>query len=250
MRLNKLFLVLGGTAFLVFLLAMLPARIIFLTLPEPVQAFGVEGSIWRGSARIIDTGGLQIRNTEWKIELSQLLLARVGGEFKTRWNGGFAEGNASLGLGGSLIVRDTRSAMDAAPLAQAVGAPPIAGQVSIELEELELQDMWPASLKGRGEIRNLSSSLMGQGAAAQIGNVAIEFTGEQNTDESIIGLIKDIGGPLEINGTLQLTPDRAYDLKTRVKARPGAPEQLRNNLQYLGSPADDGSHEFGLQGSV
>lgn len=250
MRLNKLFLVLGGTAFLIFLLALLPARVIFLFVPEPIQAFGVEGSVWSGSARIIDTGALEIRNTKWELEPSQLLLGRLGGDFETRWNGGFAEGNASIGLGGTLLVRDTRSAMNAAALAQAVGAPPINGQVSLELQELELADMWPTKLKGRGDIRNLSSQLMGKGAGAMIGSIAIEFTGEPTDNNTITGLIEDIGGPLEIKGTLELTPERAYDLKTRVKARPDAPAQLKNNLKFLGSPDADGSQEFALQGSV
>lgn len=252
MDIKKRLIGLTAAAFLVFLIALLPARTVFaLFMPDSVQGFGVEGSLWNGSARIINVGGQQLRNTEWDLEVSRLLLGQLGGDIKTRWGGGFAEGNASISLTGTVRFSDTQVGLNATTLKPLLGIPDIGGQVSLQIEELILVDTWPTALTGRGEIRNLSSPLMGNGAADLIGNVAIEFdTATETEPDTVTGRISDIGGPLEIRGTLILSAPGNYDLDTRVKARSTAPKSLRENLKFLGSPESDGSHIFKLAGSI
>ena len=71
----------GLTCFLILLIAMFPARAGFaLFSPDSVDGFGISGSLWNGNAKIINIGGQQLRNTEWNIAMSQLLLGRLGGD--------------------------------------------------------------------------------------------------------------------------------------------------------------------------
>lgn len=251
MALNKRLIGLAAATFLVFLIALLPARTVFaLFMPDSVQGFGVDGSLWNGSARIINVSGQQLRNTEWDLALSKVLLGQLGGDIKTRWGGGFAEGNASVGLTGAVRLSDAQVGLNATMLSS-LGIPDIGGQISLQIGQLVLQDNWPTELTGRGEIRNLSSPLMGSGASDLIGNVAIEFdTATETEADTVTGRITDIGGPLEIRGTLILTPPGNYDLDTRIKARSSAPKALRDNLKFLGTPEADGSHIFKLAGSI
>jgi general secretion pathway protein N len=252
MRPNLKLVGLGLACFIVFLIALLPARAVFALLPaDTINAFGVSGSIWNGSAKIINASGQQLRNTEWDIALSQMLLGRLGGEFKTRWNGGFIEGYGSISLGGTIRLSDTQGSVDASALPVAAGSTRLSGQISLRIDELVLTDNWPRHLVGHAEVTNLTSPLMGRGSAGLIGNFAVDFdSNEEPGTDAITGKITDIGGPLELKGSLLLSAPANYTLKTRLKARADAPDTLRNNLDFLGAADADGSRVFDLAGSL
>jgi hypothetical protein len=63
------------------------------------------------------------------------------------------------------------------------------------------------------------------------------------------GVVHDLGGPLALDATLQLTRDPGYVLQGQVAARPSAPPDLANELQYLGSPDPSGRRPFSLSGT-
>jgi general secretion pathway protein N len=252
MRANLKLVVLGLSCFLILLISLFPARAGFaLFSPDSVDGFGISGTLWNGNAKIINVGGQQLRNTEWNIALSQLPLGRLGGDFKTRWSNGFAEGFGTVSFGGTIRLSETRAGVDAAMLQSAFGTPAIGGQINLLISTLELNDNWPSQLIGRAEVLNLSSSLMGRGEAAQIGNFSLEFDSTTETEADVLtGIILDTGGPLELKGRLLLTPPANYTLKTRLKARPDAPESIQNNLEFLGPSQPDGRRLFELAGSL
>jgi hypothetical protein len=57
-------------------------------------------------------------------------------------------------------------------------------------------------------------------------------------DGSIIGVLNDLGGPLQINGTFKATKT-AYDAAAQLSSR-GDPT-IRSALQKVGTPQPDGS---------
>jgi general secretion pathway protein N len=243
---------LGVICFVAFLIVTFPAHVVFsFLLPGSIQSFGVAGSIWKGSARIINVNNFQLRNTEWDINLSRLLIGQVGGDFKARWGGGFAEGFGSISGAGTLRLENTQAGFDLGSLNGIAGLPQVGGQISTMINELELINNWPQRLEGTIDISNLSSPMMGQGKAGLIGNVSATFTPEsESSSDGITGLIKDAGGPLEISGELVLTPPGNYALNTRVKARANAPSSLKNNLSFIGKAERDGSYKFELAGDI
>jgi general secretion pathway protein N len=252
MRFPSKLIALAVACSLTFVVAGFPARAGFALLaPVGIEAFGVTGTIWQGQAKLINAGGQQLRNTEWNLSSARLLLGQVGGNISTRASGGFVEGFGTIGLGGTIRIQDARAGMDAGML-QAVGAAPaLNGQISIRLDELELSDNWPVQLVGEGQVLNLSSPLMGRGEAAQLGNLKISFdTTTETTEDTVTGKISDDGGPLQIDGILLLTKPANYSIKVRLKARPGAPQALQQNLEFLGSPESDGTRIFQLAGSL
>jgi general secretion pathway protein N len=252
MKLNKKLISLGVCLFITFLLWQLPARLVFVLLPANVaQGFGAEGTVWNGRVRIINVAGQQLRNTEWDLALSRLFLGQLAVDFKTRWGGGFAEGFAAVGITGKLTLNNTLASLDAAMLSPMLNIPQLGGQVSLDLKELELVNNWPQTLTGSLEIRNLASPLMGNGSADLIGNVAVSFDAASETNPgTLTGKLSDIGGPLELDGTLTLTAPANYDLDTRVRARPEAAKSIKENLQFLGNPEADGRHVFKIAGSI
>ena len=243
---------LAVACFVWFTIAALPARVGFrLLTPDSVSGFGISGTVWNGSAKIINVGGQQLRNTEWDLALSQLFLGRLGAQLKTRWNGGYAEGFGTVSVFGKITLENSQTSADLAAMQSLLSLPELGGQVSLQIQELEVVDNWPTRLVGSGEIRNLSSPMMGRGSAAVIGDISVVFDTSTETDtEAITGKISDIGGPIELTGTLLLTRPSNYSLKTRVKARSEAPDTLRRNLEFLGKPEADGTRIFQIAGSI
>lgn len=245
-------LIIGLLCLLLFTVIRFPASTAFAWFtPQSAGVFGVSGTLWSGEARLISVAGLQLRNTEWNVSVWRLLTGEIGGRFRSRWSGGFIEVDGGISLSGTISLSDLRGSFDIAPLNNVLGMPDIGGIASVELSEVVIRDGWPQRLVGRGELRSLSSPMMGSGSEQFIGDVGFLFNTNTETDlNTVTGQLQDTGGPLQLNGTLILTPPRNYDLKTRVRARPEAPESLRRNLQFLGSPEADGTHVFQLAGSL
>jgi len=249
---NKRLIVVGCMALALFAVIRFPASTAFSWFaPAGVGAFGIEGTIWNGKARLINAPGLQFRNTEWDVAAWRLLIGQLGGDFNTRWGGGFVEASGNAGIGGKISLRNIRGSFDIRQLNSVLGTPDIGGVATVDLSELVLKNSWPTRIVGSGQLKNLTSPLMGRGAAQLIGDIGFEFDADTETDsETVTGKLRDTGGPLQLEGSLLLTPPGNYDLKARLKARETAAESLRRNLMFLGAPEPDGNHIFQLAGSI
>lgn len=245
-------IIVGALALCVFLLGRFPAATALAWFaPDGVGAFGVSGTVWNGKAKVISAGSLQFRNTEWDITLSQLLLGRFGGDIDTRWGGGFLDANGSISIGGTVRLSDVKGSFDIGQLNALLGNAGVGGTATLDMQEIRLEDNWPVYVVGNGRLTNLTSELMGRGAAQLIGDIGFRFDSLTETaPDTVTGLLEDAGGPLELNGTLVLTPPANYEIKARVKARASAADSLRRNLNFLGQPEPDGARIFQLAGSL
>ncbi len=243
---------LGVVCVLLFAISLFPARLAFqLLAPDGISAFGLRGTVWKGSADVIDLPGLQLRNTEWDLAGWRLLTGQLGADFKSRWNGGFAEGYAATSIFTDLLLNDTQANLTGAWLSAMAGLPDITGQIAITIDQLELDEMWPEQLIGIMRIQDLSSTLIGAGGDGLLGNVVAEFDGADDAEAEIVtGRIRDDGGPLELDGTLTLQKPANYSLSVTVKPRASAAAALRQNLQFLGSADANGAYLFELGGSL
>ena len=64
-----------------------------------------------------------------------------------------------------------------------------------------------------------------------------------------VGQVRDLGGPLSVEGTLKLTGGGGFDMQALVAARPEATPELTNNIKFLGSPDASGRRQFAMSGS-
>jgi hypothetical protein len=79
-----------------------------------------------------------------------------------------------------------------------------------------------------------------------LGSYAVSFPGG---DGEPVGQIKDLGGPLSLQGTLRFPRQGGYDLEGFVATRPEAAPELINNLRFLGSPDASGRRQFTMTGT-
>ncbi|WP_161966178.1 type II secretion system protein N [Steroidobacter cummioxidans] len=80
--------------------------------------------------------------------------------------------------------------------------------------------------------------------------IAIAFDPAASTSEVLKGALSDAGdGPLEVTGTIQLKPDGSYLVETLVAARPDAPRDLLQTLEFLGPPDAQGRRPYTTEGT-
>jgi hypothetical protein len=65
----------------------------------------------------------------------------------------------------------------------------------------------------------------------------------------LAGALTDMGGLLQITGTLQLKADRSYLVEGLVATRPETPRDVADSLQFLGTPDAQGRRSFSLAGT-
>lgn len=239
-------LLLFGTAMLVAgLLVLLPARVVHhWLLPEPLQMAGIDGTVWSGGAREVQVAGLYLRNLRWTIRPLALFTGRLAYRLQADPPGGMLETDVAVGLTGTVHFATLNAALPIAALQGMARMDDIDGNVSVQLEDVELVDGWPTQLRGRVAV---SSLLVKALAATPLGDFRAEF---QSDDETIVGSVEDMSGMLDVAATLTLDADRSYSLIGQVGPTPTASTSVVEQLRFLGSPDARGLREFRLEGRL
>jgi len=247
----KLMVSVGACSFLLFVLINIPARIVGSLAPEAlVSISGASGTIWNGSAQLIQVEGIQLREASWTLQALPLLIGRASMDFDAKWSNGFVRGGLSAGLGGSISLREIEAAGSLTPILQRMNLPATSGELTVNLVAAEIDDLWPTQLVGSLRVGRVPLNMIGVSGGIT-GNYALDFDVEEVGDDGIIpGVLSDGGGPLEILGELRLSPPANYSIEARIKARADAPAQLAQGLMLAGPRLPDGSHEFQMTGSL
>jgi hypothetical protein len=254
---------LGLGAFFAFLVSSFPAATALRWFaPDNVRATTIRGTIWSGSAQFasIDTFGM--RDLRWEIDALPLLLLRLGGEAQARMSNGFADTQFSISRN-SVELRNLQLSTSVATLGDVLPVSGASGAVSAQFSELDLDRVeaqiddqaveifWPISANGTIRISDLLVE-----PYAGLGNQLIplgsyELAFAETAQSATEAQIRDLGGPLEFNGTLRLTPSREYALDGRIRTRPEAPQSLAQGLNFMaGEPGPDGLRTLNLSGSL
>lgn len=238
-------LVVGGIVLLLGVIIMFPARVAHHWFsPAAVQVAGIDGTVWSGSAREASAHGVYLRNLHWKMQPLRLLLGQVAYYVEADPAGGFLETDVSVGLTGTVRLRNTRAALPLTALHGALRIDDIGGDISLQLSEARLSDGWPEQLEGTVGISGLLVRAL---APSPLGNFTAEF---QSNDDDIVGSVEDVSGMLDVAGIVTLKPDRSYSLIGQVAATAEAPASLTQQLQYLGSANARGLRDFRLEGTL
>jgi hypothetical protein len=239
----------GLTALLVSLVALLPARLGFSLLGvPPAAASGLAGTVWRGSAQSLSLGGRTLGPVRWTAKPLRLLVGQLAAVIDGTLPDGFLNGTVAVGLGGKVALTDLEAA---APLTWLMpGSGMGGGQVSARFERLTVANGHIVAAVGNLKLGGIVLPLPAAGQQLGPGTYSVAFdSADLGPDDPLTGTLSDAGGPVEIGGTVKITPPTSYELTGTAKPRPDAPPELRNALQMLGPAAPDGKHELSLAGS-
>lgn len=228
----------------VALVVTFPARVAYRWTSSPLLAMtGIHGTVWSGSAREFSTNGVYLRDLSWKIRPLQLLTGRAIYDVSGSPVSGFFESEVGVGISGKISLRNLSASLPLAMLEDAANIAGLRGNASVRIERLELVDGRAAALDGEIEVVSLRVPMLSR---SSLGGYRAEFFTQQN---GIMASIEDTDGVVDLAGSLQLDPDKSYTFLGQVGPKPNTPDELRQQLRYLGSADERGLRELRLEGS-
>jgi general secretion pathway protein N len=241
---KRSWLALGCGAYLALVCTQFPAAVAYRWFaPETLHLAGISGTLWSGRADLASFAGLPMRELQWNIAAVPLLLGRLSVELSARLiTDGFLNASASASMR-SLRLTGVRAATSLDTLATLLPLHGARGLVSIDLDELQLDEGWPTSVVGTLRLRELQVPPLISNAASGSGLVPLgdyELSNVELSAQRIAARLRDTGGPLEVQGTVALALRAPATLAGAsptfdglVRERPGLPEPLREPLEFL-----------------
>jgi general secretion pathway protein N len=241
----------GVLVFAGIVVSRLPASWVLPGPQSGVTCSDADGTIWNGTCNGLTVQQQPVGDLSWEVHASRLLAGKLNADILITRPAGAAQGNVEVGLDKIISARDIKVDL---PLDQALVAalPPnlqgLRGKIHAELAHVRVegQTLKLKAIEGVVEAQDLTD---GEGRSAQRwGSYSLTFPPSTGGDP--VGQLRDLGGgPLAVEGSLRLTPEPGYDLEGLVKARPTAPAELAQDIQFLGSPDAQGRRPFGLSGT-
>ncbi len=245
MKRASVFVVLGVVVYFGSLALNFPAQIAYSwtqnLFPQSVRLFGLTGSVFRGSGQAVLFENIAVREIDWALRPSALILGRLAYRIRSRVDGGrlvavvaadplkrFTISNVS----GELPLELLQAGLPQGPLLQ--------GRLEPNVETLTIKDGVVTQAKGRVIAR----------AVTYRGNGVLplgDFSAGVDADGSPVAIgVADSGGPLRLNGQLVLASDRSYQFEGLAGARQPT-QPLTNLLAQMGAPDQDGQYviQFG-----
>jgi hypothetical protein len=234
---------LAAVAFVVIVLARMPGAWVLPTHGAQWSCASIEGSLWSGGCAGLTVSGTAFGDLTWDLQPLRLLLGRVAAHVTLGHGPADAAGDLELTFGGRVSARKVVADLPLDPALLPAMPANLHGRAHVELTQATVQHGVIKQLQGRIEARNLEE-LSGNNTA--LGSYAVNFPGGSGDP---VGTLRDIDGPLALEGTLRLTPAPGFELEGFIAARGGAAPELVNSLRFLGSPDATGRRPFSLSGT-
>jgi general secretion pathway protein N len=238
-------IVLGVVAFAAIVLARLPASWVLPSAGRSLRCASVEGSIWSGYCAGLKVQGASLGDLTWRLRPAALLRGKLAAHLDIEHPPDTAvRADIELGFGDTVTARNVTASLPLNPTLLPGVPPTLTGTLHLELTSATVSKRGVVeSLTGRIEARNLIDS---SGDVTPLGSFAVTFPGGGAPPS---GALRDLGGPLAVQGQLVLTPQPGYDLSGYVTPRQSASQPLLNAIQFLGSPDAQGRRPFALSGT-
>ena len=208
----------------------------------PIQLAGVSGTVWQGRAERATAFGELLGRVDWRIERGTLLRGVLTGDLQLAGDG--VIGQAKLAASREQVeVRDLGGNFPASLLGPALDIPALMllGKVDVQMSMLRLQRGVPSAMIGRITWRDMA---VAGAASAALPGVQVDFV--PVTDGSILGEIRDLGGPLAMQGQVRIQGS-AFGTEVRLDQREPNP-QLEEVLKYVGQRTPEGGSILRVQG--
>ncbi|HEY5642866.1 MAG TPA: type II secretion system protein N [Woeseiaceae bacterium] len=238
-------IVAGLLAAIVGLVALFPARVAFQWLPPAlVQASGIKGSLWNGSAQAMMVSGVYVTEVRWTARPLRLFVGELALHVVAKPASGFLESDVGIGLGGRISLRDLQAAVPLQLFERTVNVRGLRGSGSLSFDRIDIDNGVPVTMKGNLEVAGLVAPLVSPGS---LGGYRAEFFTQES---GVVASVEDTDGVIDVAGSLELRPDRSYRFLAQIVAKPETPEKLREQMKYLPPANDRGQHELRVEGTL
>ncbi len=221
------------------LIILAPARLLLSVLPEqPLQLSGLSGTLWQGRASQaslrLAPGVLQLGEVEWRLKPLSLLTLSPSLDVSSRWGNQHLSSKVKLYSDQHVRLRDLDASIPAS-LAQHLAPLAIDGNLSLQFDELEIEDGAPRVATGRVVWRD--ASWRSPQGLQPLGTFALQL----QTPEAgqLQGEIITVSGPLQASGQLGLK-GRSYQVNALLSSERALDPQLERSLELFAQPTPEG----------
>lgn len=242
----KRYIFAGLLVLLVVLVTTFPARIAYQWFaPSTLHLTGVSGSIWDGQAREGLAAGAYIRDIEWRFQPAALLKGKIAFSTSSRPVSGTLQTDVAVTASGNLALSNLSGSLPLGLSHPAFQQGGINGDLQMNFASLVMDNGIPVDVEGEVIVENLFAPML---SAAPLGNYRATF---QNGSSGVTGTVEDTAGILDVTGQITIDADQSYRLLGEVRALPGAPPSIDQQLQFaLGSPDANGFRPFRFEGQL
>jgi general secretion pathway protein N len=237
----------GLAAFLVCLVAMIPASQVARRMPPGAALAGVSGTIWSGKARALAVNGRPLGALAWSCRPWRLLALQWSCGLTLTPPGGSVTGDVSGNFSGALAAHGLRGRLPIS-LFEGIATPRgWSGNLELDLGEVHFENHRPSAATGTLVLRGLHAP----GANSQpLGDFELVVGEGTVGGEALSGRLRDLGGPLHVRGAIELQDDGHYLITGDAAPGPGAGPAIFDALGFLGPPDSQGRRPFTIEGSL
>ena len=233
----------GVVTLLLGLVIMFPARVALeLSTPPGVAISGIQGTIWRGSAREAAAAGIYLRDVQWRLNKLRLFAGKLSYSVKATPVSGFIESDISIRTNGRLSLSSLTAALPLDLFAAASGIRGLQGSASIQFDRIEIVDGLAVVADGTIQVANLIVPIVGSDS---LGGYKADFFTQNN---GISASIEDTDGVVDLAGSIQIRTDRSFEFIGQVVMKSETPESVRRQLRFLPPANERGQQELRLEG--
>lgn len=249
MRRIRLLVAAGIAAFLIFLVAFLPASMLLPYVPPEVTLSGVTGTVWRGGAASISIKGTPLGSLRWSNRPWRLLLLQAQYRVELKPAGGATDMVVTVRRNGRLEISQLTGSFPVETVYGLISPEGWTGTVELEVERVVIASGFPVSAAGAVQVRDLS--YLGGPRRFRLGSFELLLGEGAVGSDSISGRLRDLdNGPMKVRATIELDRDRRYLISGEVAAGPEAGPAVVRTLSFLGQPDSLGRRQFSIEGTL
>jgi general secretion pathway protein N len=235
--------------FAITVLSQLPAAVLPWLLPATINCETPSGTLWEGACAQLHSGAWELTDVHWTLHPAALLRAQLSADLLSTDPRATGQTRATLHLNGLLELERLDARV---PLQGGASMLPSgwSGLLELNVERASLRGGRLNALQGRIVLRQLHS----EQPTADLGSFELDVPApaaeSSGPSTPIVGQLRDLEGPLSVQGQLRLSSEGAYELSGTLAPRGDASPDLRQALQLLGPPDAQGRYPLSLAGTL
>lgn len=244
-------ILLGVLIYLVFLVALFPAKVALQLAPLPpqIKVAGVSGTIWDGAAEMVSIDRRQLEQVHWQLHFLPLLTGKVSVDLNLGSRATAVSGKGMLSWSMSGVqAQDLRFEAPSSFLVGNARMPfrtKVEGELSLIVPELEQGKPWCEVLSGKVFLNNLQVN--NQFGDYPLGNIQLALTCRNG---EVVLSTDDKGNELGVVGDVTIGVNNKLLVNARVKETAAQPADLKQALSFLGRPDKDGYYPIKYSGVI
>jgi hypothetical protein len=237
----------GVAVFLVILALYLPASWFASALPPQAKCAELGGSIWHGECLGLLVENSKLGDATWNLAPGAALGGKLRGDVDIRGGALSARADIDLSLGGGGELRNVVAQFPLDPNFIVDLPPDKRGSIAADLKRVVIGAAHSVrQVEGTLDLTGLRQV----GARPlDLGSFRLTFDGAIQADDTVVGKLRDIGGPFKVDGTLTLTPPNTYLVSGFITGRTAQAESLVHEIALGAAPDASGRTAFSFEGS-